>query len=183
MDELLNHRDYAMQAFDKFLAEQKTNGVMLLDIGARDESLFGSMVDRGFAYQGIDPFPYSAGGLRYAVISKGTFEAIPFAPEMFDVVFSCHAFEHCEHPVEALKEMLRVLKPGGWVFMATPFPCQHHILEADPDHIMVLLPMQLCRLLVYTGYQDVRSRVHEGVALDGDDPMQNHTIWTIGRKP
>lgn len=173
----MNHRDYAVRAFDEWLAENHTTvGKKMLDIGARDDTMEQPMTSRGFEYDGIDPFP--SGKIR-----EGTFEAIPAKAETYDIIFSCHAFEHCEHPIEALKEMMRVLKPGGYIWMATPFPCQHHILEADPDHIMVLIPMQLVRLLLYTGYQEVRSGVHEGEPIaPTDEPVQNHTIWTVGRK-
>lgn len=39
--------------------------------------------------------------------------ALPFAPASFDHVFVCFVLEHVSRPVEALKTLQNVLKPGG----------------------------------------------------------------------
>lgn len=46
-------------------------------------------------------------------LSQARAEALPFATESFDVVVSTSAFHFIRHPVAALAEMLRVLKPSG----------------------------------------------------------------------
>lgn len=38
---------------------------------------------------------------------------LPFAPESFDHVFVCFVLEHLAQPVEALRALARVLRPGG----------------------------------------------------------------------
>ncbi len=40
-------------------------------------------------------------------------EGIPYPNDRFDVVASCSVFHYLRQPVVALKEMLRVLRPGG----------------------------------------------------------------------
>ncbi len=47
-------------------------------------------------------------------------EAMPFADEQFDIVFSSSVMEHIGPRCEALREMCRVLKPGGRLIMAVP---------------------------------------------------------------
>ncbi|HEX4665529.1 MAG TPA: methyltransferase domain-containing protein [Chthoniobacterales bacterium] len=37
-----------------------------------------------------------------------------------DFVIASHVLEHCRNPIGALENMLRVLKPGGTVFLAVP---------------------------------------------------------------
>lgn len=43
--------------------------------------------------------------------------SIPYADASFDVVMAAHVVEHLPEPLCALKEMVRVLKPGGILFV------------------------------------------------------------------
>ena len=55
---------------------------------------------------------------------------IPFDENTFDVVFCNHVMEHVESDIKAMKEILRVLKPGGWAIMQSPvYPEQEKTLE------------------------------------------------------
>ena len=44
---------------------------------------------------------------------------LPFGNDIFDIIFSCECLEHVSEPLNALKEMNRVLKPGGEVILTT----------------------------------------------------------------
>ena len=46
--------------------------------------------------------------------------SIPFADNQFDVILCSHVLEHIEQDTMAIKELYRVLKPGGWAFLAVP---------------------------------------------------------------
>jgi SAM-dependent methyltransferase len=41
---------------------------------------------------------------------------LPFGDEQFDVCVTYNSFEHLNDPEGALAEMIRVLRPGGWLF-------------------------------------------------------------------
>lgn len=43
--------------------------------------------------------------------------SIPYADESFDFVMAAHVVEHLPEPQQALREMARVLKPGGILFV------------------------------------------------------------------
>ena len=47
-------------------------------------------------------------------------QALTFGDGEFDLVYSFHALEHIADPVRALREMRRVLKPGGRYIIGTP---------------------------------------------------------------
>src|SRR5262245_12795337 len=43
----------------------------------------------------------------------GYADSLPWNSEAFDVVASCNMFHYITHPIDALREMARVLRPGG----------------------------------------------------------------------
>ncbi|MBC7890637.1 MAG: methyltransferase domain-containing protein [Sphingobacteriaceae bacterium] len=45
---------------------------------------------------------------------------IPFAENTFDVAFCNHVMEHVDDDVQAMRELHRVLKPGGWAIIQSP---------------------------------------------------------------
>lgn len=47
-------------------------------------------------------------------------QKLPFASEAFDVVISCETIEHLPDPVQALRQMGRVCRGGGLLYLTTP---------------------------------------------------------------
>lgn len=47
-------------------------------------------------------------------------ESLPFKDEMFDIVIANHVIEHMPNQARHISEVLRVLKPGGYLYLATP---------------------------------------------------------------
>lgn len=47
-------------------------------------------------------------------------DKLPFEDETWDFVISSHVIEHFFDPIKAIKEWLRVIKPGGYVFIIAP---------------------------------------------------------------
>jgi SAM-dependent methyltransferase len=46
--------------------------------------------------------------------------ALPFADESFDLIVSDNTFEHIARPEQVARELLRVLRPGGYICARTP---------------------------------------------------------------
>jgi len=46
---------------------------------------------------------------------------IPFEENSFDVAFCNHVMEHVDNDIQAMGEIFRVLKPGGWAIIQIPF--------------------------------------------------------------
>lgn len=47
--------------------------------------------------------------------------AVPFAPDSFDAIVCSHVLEHIPDDGKAMSELARILRPGGWALVMTPF--------------------------------------------------------------
>jgi SAM-dependent methyltransferase len=92
----------------------------------------------------------------------GRAEALPFGDGSFDVVVSRSALHHFADPQAALREMARVVRPGGRVVtvdvMASESPedaALHNALEAlrDPSHARMLPKSELRAALARAGLE------------------------------
>jgi SAM-dependent methyltransferase len=63
---------------------------------------------------------YSASNLHFLRIEPIESRALPFPDSNFDDVISFQVIEHIEHVDSYLKEIRRVLKPGGRLLLTTP---------------------------------------------------------------
>lgn len=59
-------------------------------------------------------------GVKDALAVHGNGEFLPFADESFDLITCSEVLEHIRNPVRALREMRRMLKPGGKLLLSTP---------------------------------------------------------------
>ena len=57
---------------------------------------------------------------------------IPLEENRFDVVFCNHVMEHVEDPIQCMKEIYRVMKPGGWAIMQVPQDMSRKSTYEDP---------------------------------------------------
>ena len=100
-------------------------GGRVLDIGCGDGISLQKLNQLGFSTTGID---FNNNKLDVAR-SKGCdvhncdmHEMSIFEDEVFDVVLSSHSLEHSFDPGMVMKEVSRVLKQGGLLFVVVPFP-------------------------------------------------------------
>jgi hypothetical protein len=106
------------------LAEKFTGGKgRLLDIGAgRGELLFAGKTS-GWEVIGIEPsstFAEYATRLSGADVRHEPLEHCGFGDESFDVVFLSGVLEHLYNPAETMREITRVLRPGGALYVDVP---------------------------------------------------------------
>jgi SAM-dependent methyltransferase len=68
----------------------------------------------------VTEFTFDDAGSAPAQLMQMDARALSFADHAFDLVYSFHALEHIPGPVDALREMSRVLQPGGRFLIGTP---------------------------------------------------------------
>jgi ubiquinone/menaquinone biosynthesis C-methylase UbiE len=57
---------------------------------------------------------------------------IPYADNSFDIILCSHVLEHVTDDRTAIHELFRILKPGGWAFLAVPISDREKTFE-DPN--------------------------------------------------
>lgn len=103
----------------------------LLDVGCGTGVFLRLAQGRGWEVAGTELSPYAAravGGNGLRVLEGEIWEA-NFPAGAFDVVTCWHAIEHASCPRRVVEEMYRVLRPGGWLVLATP-NLEDHIFRA-----------------------------------------------------
>ena len=58
---------------------------------------------------------------------------IPYEEHFFDVILCSHVLEHVQDDRKAMRELYRVLKPGGWALLQVPLQTGREKTYEDPS--------------------------------------------------
>jgi SAM-dependent methyltransferase len=97
------------------------SGGRLLDAGAA-YGFFLKVAEPNFNGEGIDVSSYAAMIAQREFdthVKVGDIESVDATDESFDVVVMWDIIEHIVHPLKALAEAARILRPGGYLFVST----------------------------------------------------------------
>ncbi len=134
-------------------------GARVLDVGCQTGALSVAMSERGAHVTGIDvdaPLVHGA-AIRarcYGIDGEfvaGVAEALPFDEETFDLVTLIDVLEHVRDIVATLDECVRVLRPGGALYLQGPNRWSPRWFLRDPHYEMLgisVLPPSLGRFYV-----------------------------------
>ena len=145
-------------------------GERLLDLGS-GPGKFAEVARRRFNAISVDISMHAlrtarARGLDVVVSDGGS---LPFASGTFDVVTMWDTIEHLSQPVAALREIHRILRPGGLLMLSTGdvnslckrLSGRHWHLFTLPEHRYFFSPATLDRLLGLVGLER-RAIYHDG---------------------
>lgn len=113
----------ALQEFVREAAEQ-TAGGRILDAGA-GESRFAHWFDRHH-YLALDSTVGERSWDYSRLHLRGDLHRIPFRDSCLDGVLQTQVLEHVPRPEEVIREIFRVLKPGGKLFLTAPQGWHEH---------------------------------------------------------
>lgn len=133
-----------------------------MNLGFRTHSLSGLVVDVGGGHE-PDYFEYLDMSNASSIVPvDGSFSGIdfekdplPFADASVDSVLCANVLEHVYDHRFLIKEMRRILKPGGKLVGFVPFLIQYH---PDPNDYFRYTTQALTRLFAEASFSDVRIR-------------------------
>lgn len=120
----------------------------------------------------------------------GSILAIPFSDSTFDIAFAHAVLQHLEQPLEAVRELVRVVKPGGLIALVDadhrlsvlwPEPAELLASNALVERVRVAgktsprIGRELGRLLIETGCTEVWHRARE------TEPAAQSEAWSAAR--
>ncbi|HET8572971.1 MAG TPA: methyltransferase domain-containing protein [Edaphocola sp.] len=77
---------------------------------------------------------YITGDLESPIADfKMDLHEIPFKDNSFDIVLCNHVLEHVQDDKRCMKEIFRVLRPGGWAILQTPISLKRKYTDEDPS--------------------------------------------------
>jgi len=101
------------QVMKKFVLDYDMAGKKVLDVGAGDGSIQNLVED----YTGLD-LSEAARHLFNKPFVQGSATALPFEDNHFDSVWTVYTLEHVPNPEQMLREMRRVVKDGGVIYLS-----------------------------------------------------------------
>lgn len=92
---------------------------MVLDVGAGIGPYAPLFMSLGYQYEAVEVNEFAK---EYLLLCHNArvHESIPVATGRYDLVLSAHSLEHLRDAKQALEDMIKVLKPGGWLILLLP---------------------------------------------------------------
>jgi 2-polyprenyl-3-methyl-5-hydroxy-6-metoxy-1,4-benzoquinol methylase len=158
-------------------------GVRLLDVGCSNGAYLAAMREKGWDVEGVesdgDAVEYARNSRRLKVTQGDVEDALgELPPNKFDVVTMWHVLEHAFDPAAALKQIHRVLKPGGVLMLEVPNYAsplvslfKRYWFPMDiPRHLYQFTPATLKTMLSKAGFHCARVK---GV------PSPEAMVWSV----
>lgn len=119
---------------------------VIVDVGAGGRQIVSKVI-------GVDFIPFK----NTRVVSD--IHSFAFKDESVDAIFCTGTLEHIENPSQAMKEIFRVLKPGGIGHFEVPFMQPYH---KDPEDYWRWTLNGLRLFARLHGFEEIHSGVHLG---------------------
>jgi 2-polyprenyl-3-methyl-5-hydroxy-6-metoxy-1,4-benzoquinol methylase len=136
---------------------QRETGEVIVDLGCGKGQLWPFVHDRCNDYIGVDAVRY-ADFPAEAEFVQADFNGggLPLPDESADVVVSIETIEHLENPRAFMRELVRLVKPGGWILITTP------------NQLSLLSLLTLVIKHRFSAFQDVHYPAHVTALLEVD---------------
>lgn len=142
--------------FDRFHIQK---GDKLIDIGCGRAEFLKGFIHKGVQGFGLDQSELAKKYCPEAELKKADIEneGIPYPDNFFDVVYSKSVIEHFHYPERLVKEMFRVLKPGGLAITLCPsWEYNYRIYFEDFSHRTPFMLESLRDIQLIQGFENVK---------------------------
>ncbi len=173
VDECPNERRTILE-FMLQVSEELEPGERVLDVGAGEQpyrELFGHVqyLTTDWA-NSVHP-----GARRVDFVAPA--DDLPIPPESFDAVLSTQVLEHVAEPADVLRELHRVLKPGGRIYLTLPLAWELH---EEPFDFYRYTRYGISHLLREQGFTAIDAQPRNDCFTTLAQLMRN-TVGTMGR--
>ncbi|HMP84730.1 MAG TPA: glycosyltransferase [Verrucomicrobiota bacterium] len=138
----------------------------LLEVGCGDGEFLAAAESAGWNVTGIeyseDACEKARRRLKNGSVTRGELNHVALEPEQFDLCVLSDVLEHVRSPGALLREIHRVLKPGGTLFVATPSLdswsarfLRQKWMEFKPEHLTYFDSQTLQTALFRSGFRNV----------------------------
>jgi 2-polyprenyl-3-methyl-5-hydroxy-6-metoxy-1,4-benzoquinol methylase len=159
-------------------AEPPPSRASVVEIGCGYGELLSLLRERGYRVSGCDPAPRAVAQCRSRGldVQVGSLPQAPFPAGRADVVASLQVVEHVPDPRRFLFDLVALVRPGGWVVVATENVWHSQFVwdrfraamlarpapfRSSTEHTFVFRPSHLVRLLEEAGCRDVNVRAYD----------------------
>jgi SAM-dependent methyltransferase len=163
-----------LMATQQTLIQQWARG-RVLDLGAGDLTYRALLLQHAHAYVGLD-----IEKTHPELNCVGDGEKLPFADGSFDTVFCSEVMEHTPHPWLMMREIRRVLAPGGRLILFVPFI---YYLHGEPHDYYRFSPYSLQVELQANQLRALQSGRLGGLVMFLGMLMQNFWLLATYRFP
>ena len=151
-------------------APAQASARQLLEIGCGAGNFLVRAADRGFDVTGLEYSPYAAERARKNLHGRGRVlvgevSSLADQSNAFDVCVLCDVIEHVRHPDEFVRDIWRLLKPGGALLVVTPSLDSWSArvlgarwMEFKAEHLYYFSPGTITQQLTGAGFDGVLLR-------------------------
>ncbi len=137
------------------LIQEYVRGDLLLDVGCGYMAIRREIEALGMEYHGLDIRPIE--GVQY-VMDAQEMKGVP--SDTFDAVLCLEVLEHVEFPQKVMREIHRVLRPGGALVLSVPHLSRIH--DAPSDYLR-FTSFGIAKLSAETGFTVILSHARAGL--------------------
>jgi SAM-dependent methyltransferase len=130
----VGRRRILLQILNRYLGERQPDERQILDVGCGTGTMLSYLASYGQA-QGVDVDEEAVGYCHergLLDVRLGAAATLPFLDGSFDLVTALDVLEHLDDDTAALREIGRVLRPGGQLLMTVP---AHRFMWGDQDEV------------------------------------------------
>ena len=156
---------YEMNKRYQVTANAAVGGRDVLDVGCSVGDFLATMRGHGWSVRGVEPDAGSAAQAReqHGIdVFNGYLDDAPFEPGSFDAVTMWEVLEHTPRPVDTLRQIFELLRPGGAVVLSVPNRDSwqsrafgtNWIGNDFPRHFSVFSPRHMRQAMRTAGFED-----------------------------